>query len=54
MLMVEDDGAGFDTSQQTPGQGLGNLGERVLSLGGALTITSSPGAGTRVEALLPR
>lgn len=54
VLSVEDDGRGFDADAR-PAVGLGLIGmrERVDLLGGALTVTSWPGAGTRIEALLP-
>ena len=51
-LAVEDDGVGMP---ETPckGFGLRSMRERVEQVGGALTITSAPGAGTRVEAEVP-
>src|SRR5690606_38992753 len=50
-LTVEDAGRGFD-SDQTPAQRFGLMGmnERLKLLGGALTIASAPGRGTRIEA----
>ncbi len=53
LLTVEDDGVGFDAGQQPPGAGLANLRDRVESLGGTLTTSSTPGHGTRVRALFP-
>jgi PAS domain S-box-containing protein len=54
-LAVEDDGVGFDAALPTHGQGLGLLGmqERADSLGGKLTVASTPGEGTRVRVLVP-
>jgi signal transduction histidine kinase len=51
-LTVVDDGAGFT---QTGGGGLGLLGmrKRAEKLGGEFRLQSQPGAGTRVELLLP-
>src|SRR5262249_14787519 len=51
-VTVQDDGAGFDTRFV---RGLGILGmeERVRRLGGSLNISSEPGRGTTVEAVLP-
>jgi len=51
-LAVEDDGVGMP---ETPckGFGLRSMRERVEQVGGTLTITSAPGAGTRVEAEVP-
>jgi signal transduction histidine kinase len=53
-LSVEDDGRGFDVDG-VPKAGFGLIGirERVELLGGSLTITARPGAGTRVEAVVP-
>jgi signal transduction histidine kinase len=51
-LSVQDDGKGFDPSQE---RGLGILGiqERVLRLGGTLEVNSKPGRGTIVTFELP-
>lgn len=53
IVVVEDDGRGFDRTKVTAGMGLANLEERTARLGGAVVIESAPGAGTRVEARLP-
>ena len=50
---VTDDGAGFDTSCMKQGAGTQNMADRVEALDGSLTITSSPGAGARVEGRIP-
>jgi signal transduction histidine kinase len=52
VVMVQDDGTGFDTAQE---KGLGLLGmeERVKRLGGSVRIDSGPGGGTLVTAFLP-
>jgi signal transduction histidine kinase/putative methionine-R-sulfoxide reductase with GAF domain len=57
-LSIEDDGQGFIESDQPEpnierGQGLGNMKERVLDLGGNLELKSAPGQGTRLEAVFP-
>ena len=52
VLVVEDDGNGFDDTATTPGQGLGNLRDRATRLGGSIAITSGAD-GTRVEMTLP-
>jgi signal transduction histidine kinase len=52
MLVIEDDGRGFDAAVPSAGQGLGNLRDRSRKLGGRLSITSG-GEGTRVEIRLP-
>jgi signal transduction histidine kinase len=52
ILIVEDDGSGFDPSR-TKGMGLLGMEERVKQLGGRLTISSVPGKGTRLSVTLP-
>lgn len=53
-LSVEDDGRGFEFDG-VPKAGFGLIGirERVELLGGSLTITSHPGTGTRIDAVVP-
>jgi len=53
-LIVEDDGRGFDPSD-VPGDrhGLIGMNERATMLDGTLSVQSSLGAGTRVEATVP-
>ncbi|MDQ3304761.1 MAG: sensor histidine kinase [Actinomycetota bacterium] len=50
---IEDDGRGFDPAALTMGAGLQNMTDRVHALGGELSITSSPGAGTRIAGEIP-
>ena len=50
---VRDDGAGFDPTQVTAGMGLSSMRDRIAAVGGALTIQSRPGGGTRVSAIIP-
>lgn len=52
-LAIQDDGRGFDPRGQSGGNGLGNLRERLQQLGGAFTVESEPGHGTKVTAILP-
>jgi signal transduction histidine kinase len=53
VLEIIDDGCGFDpASVGQAGMGLTNMRERADSIGGALTVTSKPGAGTRVTVIL--
>ncbi|HEV2579657.1 MAG TPA: sensor histidine kinase [Ktedonobacteraceae bacterium] len=52
-FFVRDDGNGFDPASQTPGLGILGMRERAALLGGTLTITSSHGKGTAIEARLP-
>ncbi|MFD5403126.1 sensor histidine kinase [Streptomyces griseorubiginosus] len=54
---VHDDGTGFDpaavqTGEKDRGFGLGAARERLVALGGSLTVDSAPGRGTRVRASL--
>jgi len=52
---VKDDGAGFDTAQvKGSSHGLAGMKHRVEAAGGRLTITSRPGEGTRISAVLPK
>jgi signal transduction histidine kinase len=58
-VIVEDDGAGFDTAPTMAGAaetghfGLAGMRERAESIGGTLTVLSQPGSGTVVTATLP-
>ncbi len=53
-LTIVDDGTGFDV-ESVWGKGLGlvSMRERMESIGGTIAIHSEPGAGTRLEAILP-
>ena len=50
-LIIDDDGCGFDADvvREQGGMGLESMRERVLHLGGTLTISSQPGGGTVVD-----
>jgi signal transduction histidine kinase/PAS domain-containing protein len=54
-LRLEDDGCGFDSTRHTENGGFGLLGmqQRCERLGGELTITSQPGQGTAIVAVVP-
>ena len=54
-VQVADDGLGFDPSGLSAGATLGLAGmrERVELLGGTFTVTSRPGQGTEVRAVIP-
>lgn len=55
-LVVEDDGQGFDPAARraaSGGIGLANIRRRVESLGGKLELSSLPGQGVRLAALVP-
>ena len=54
ILEIEDDGVGFDPSEHRPGHlGLRSMAQRAESLGGHLHVSSSPGSGTIVRAVIP-
>ncbi len=48
IIVLEDDGIGFDVNTQKGGIGLKNIRERVMSINGKLTIDSVLGQGTSV------
>ncbi|MBC8446585.1 MAG: sensor histidine kinase [Chloroflexi bacterium] len=54
-LTIRDNGIGFDTSQPRHGLGLANMEERMMSIGGVVTVVSQTGAGATVlaEVALP-
>jgi signal transduction histidine kinase len=52
-LAVTDDGRGFSPDAPASGLGLTSMRERAAAAGGALSIDSAPGAGTRVTLTLP-
>ncbi|MGE4243070.1 sensor histidine kinase [Ramlibacter sp.] len=54
-VVIEDDGVGFDVDAPRRGTALGlrGLQERIQLLNGVGTLWSSPGKGTRVEAVFP-
>lgn len=52
-IVVEDDGVGFVGSGAATGNGLINMRDRVESVGGALTVDSTMGYGTKVDVRLP-
>ena len=58
-MVMEDDGKGFDTSRlehvfgQQKGFGLFSIRERLTYVGGAFSIESRPGEGTKVTLLAP-
>ena len=46
---IEDDGSGFAPASATSGYGLSGMRARTEEVGGTFALTSSPGAGTRIE-----
>jgi len=55
-LVVQDAGSGFDIESAKAARGIGlvSMQERVNIASGTLSILSSPGRGTRIEARVPR
>lgn len=55
VLRVRDDGDGFEPEEASAGDGLGlrGMSERIALLGGAIEVTSRPGAGTTIEVRVP-
>jgi PAS domain S-box-containing protein len=52
-LIIEDDGAGFDTKEKRNGIGLTNIRNRVESYNGKVEIVSSPGNGCKLLIKIP-
>lgn len=55
-LFIEDDGRGFEPASSPARQnqrGIAGMNERVCMLGGAWSLHSEPGAGTRIEVVFP-
>lgn len=54
LVSVEDNGRGFDPARADPNRnGLSNMEQRALEVGGRFQVMSRPGKGCRVEFLLP-
>jgi two-component system, NarL family, sensor histidine kinase UhpB len=55
VTVIEDDGRGFTPPEKLAGSGLGLFGmqERAGYLGGGVEIESEPGAGTRIQVIIP-
>jgi signal transduction histidine kinase len=53
LIVVRDDGAGFDMNDRGRGFGLVGIRERIALQGGSLAIVSSPGAGTELRGRIP-
>jgi signal transduction histidine kinase len=53
VVIVADQGIGFDPRERSTGMGLDNLRTRAVRAGGEAAISSSPGAGTTIRISLP-
>jgi two-component system, NarL family, sensor kinase len=54
LLIIEDDGKGFDQQQYQGGNGLPNMRDRAEMLGGTISIESSAGNGTTLRIKIPK
>jgi signal transduction histidine kinase len=52
LVVVQDDGTGFDGDTDPAGQGLKNLRDRAAAIGGVFSLRSIPGKGTALEVTL--
>ncbi len=52
LVVVKDNGSGFESEGDGAGQGLKNMRQRAVSIGGAFRIVSAPGRGTALEITL--
>lgn len=52
-LLIRDDGAGFDPSVESNGEGLSSMRLRAEKLGGSLNVESRPGHGATVKGRIP-
>jgi signal transduction histidine kinase len=53
ILLIRDNGCGFDQDSTLGGVGLVSMRERCGAIDAVFTVTSHPGAGTRVEVTVP-
>jgi len=53
-MTIEDNGHGFTQSPDRPfADGLRNLRQRMVEIGGECDVTSAPGTGTKVQLIFP-
>ncbi|MBL7930489.1 MAG: histidine kinase, partial [Bacteroidia bacterium] len=53
ILLVQDNGIGFDTAEGKTGNGLSSMGRRASLMGGELLINSKKNEGTSIELVIP-
>jgi signal transduction histidine kinase len=53
VLLIEDNGKGFDITQNTTGFGLQSMRDRTLALGGEFQINTQPGTGCQILVYIP-
>jgi signal transduction histidine kinase len=49
IMMIQDDGNGFDSNKETEGNGLKNMKKRARDIGAIIRIDSMPGRGTTIQ-----
>jgi signal transduction histidine kinase len=49
IMLIQDNGKGFDTTRSTQGNGLKNMQKRAEEINARLTIASAPGTGTTIQ-----
>ena len=54
ILIIEDDGIGFDNNMRKAGLGMKNIFTRVKNLGGVIDIDSAKGKGSTIIVEVPR
>lgn len=52
VVVVSDDGVGFDDTESEAGQGVANMRRRAQAIDGQLRLKSAPGRGTAIEVIL--
>ena len=53
ILLIKDDGRGFDPADESDGHGLESMQRRAKGMGGTLEVSSQPGEGTSVTLQMP-
>jgi signal transduction histidine kinase len=53
VIMIEDNGRGFDAATVTPGRGLENMRQRMELIGGGVSMETSAGMRVRFEIPIP-
>lgn len=54
VVVVFDNGVGFDVARTQPGHGLAGMRQRIAACGGQLRVASCPGKGTRIVTVVPK
>lgn len=54
VILIRDNGKGFDTAQRSAGSGMFNLKKRMETIGGKFELKSELGKGTEISLVLPK